>query len=116
MLPLEHVGDSQDRLSEIKTSGVNAGERFRVKKKHLRVSPSLLTHKRNAGGSGAPATGRTDDLSVQTRESLRWEGVMEDPQDEEERLELYRANRRQRYLSHRDALLREVQHASRHKE
>lgn len=110
-LPPEHVGDSQDCLSEIKTSRVNAGERFHVKK-----TPSLLTHKGNTGGSGAPATGRTDDLSVQTRESLRWEGVLEDPQDEEERLELYRANRRQRYLSHREAPLREVQHASRHKE
>lgn len=41
-------------------------------------------------------------------ESLRWEGMLEDPQAEEERLVVYRANRRQRYISHREALLREI--------
>lgn len=54
-----------------------------------------------------------DELSAQTRDSLRWVGVLEDPQAEEERLELYRANRRQRYISHREALLKEIQYALR---
>lgn len=54
-----------------------------------------------------------DELSAQTRESLRWVGVLEDPQAEEKRLELYRANRRQRYISHREALLKEIQYALR---
>lgn len=75
----------------------------------------MLTSK--TGGSGAQAEGNTvDDLCVQTKESLRWEGVLEDTQAEERRLELYRANRRQRYVSHREALLKEVQQASRDKE
>lgn len=55
-------------------------------------------------GGGAPSQGSTDDFSVQPRESLRWEGALEDPQAEERRLELYRANRRQRYISHRERL------------
>lgn len=54
-----------------------------------------------------------DELSAQTRDSLRWVGVLEDPQAEEKRLELYRANRRQRYISHREALLKEIQYALR---
>ncbi|XP_059207931.1 protein LIAT1 [Centropristis striata] len=48
------------------------------------------------------------ELSIQARESLRWEGALEDPQAEEERLELYRANRRQRYIAHRDAPIKET--------
>lgn len=56
-------------------------------------------------GCGAPAQGGVDQLG---RESLRWEGVLDDPQAEEKRLEVYRANRRQRYISHREALLREI--------
>ncbi|XP_024122391.1 protein LIAT1 [Oryzias melastigma] len=47
------------------------------------------------------------------RESLRWEGVLQDPQEEAKRLEQYRADRRQRYIAHREALLKETQQASR---
>lgn len=81
----------------------------RRSKKHLKDSPSPLKNK--ISGSSALAQGNEDELSAQTRESLRWEGVLEDPQAEEKRLELYRANRRQRYISHREALLKEIQHA-----
>ncbi|XP_061755200.1 protein LIAT1 [Nerophis ophidion] len=47
------------------------------------------------------------ELSAQARESLRWEEAVEDPQAEEERLEVYRANRRRRYVAQQ-----EVQQAS----
>lgn len=57
--------------------------------------------------------GYVAELSTQARDSLRWEGALEDPQAEEERMELYRANRRQRYISHREALLKESQCALR---
>ncbi|XP_015229396.1 PREDICTED: protein LIAT1 isoform X2 [Cyprinodon variegatus] len=49
------------------------------------------------------------ELSVQARESLRWEGELQDPQEEAKRLERYRASRRQRYITHREALLKETQ-------
>lgn len=55
-------------------------------------------------------------VGVQARESLRWEGVLQDPQEETKRLETYRANRRQRYITHREALLKEAQHALRQAE
>ncbi|XP_078122570.1 uncharacterized protein LOC144528040 [Sander vitreus] len=74
-------------------------------KKHPKGSPALLTATNKTSGSG--------ELGAQARESLRWEGVLDDPQAEEKRLELYRANRRQRYIAHRDALLKEPQGALR---
>lgn len=46
---------------------------------------------------------------LSAKDSLRWEGVLEDPQAEKKRLELYRANRRQRYIAHREVLLKETQ-------
>jgi len=51
-------------------------------------------------GGGGPAGFRdVAELNTQARESLRWDGVLEDPLAEEERLEAYRARRRQRYLA-----------------
>lgn len=49
--------------------------------------------------------------AVQALDSLRWEGALPDPQEEEKRLERYRAKRRQRYITHREALLKEAQYA-----
>uniref|UniRef100_A0A7M4F1C2 Uncharacterized protein n=1 Tax=Crocodylus porosus TaxID=8502 RepID=A0A7M4F1C2_CROPO len=37
------------------------------------------------------------DLSDQVNDSLRWDGVLEDPAAEEERLRIYKLNRRKRY-------------------
>lgn len=48
-------------------------------------------------------------LSAQARESLRWEGMLDNPQEEEDRQEVYRANRRQRYIAHREMQLRETE-------
>ncbi|KAM9781118.1 neurofilament heavy polypeptide-like [Syngnathus typhle] len=52
-----------------------------------------------------PATPTPTPLEMQERECLRWEGVLQDPQAEEERLEMYRASRRRRYVAQRDAEL-----------
>ncbi|XP_037125827.1 protein LIAT1 [Syngnathus acus] len=52
-----------------------------------------------------PATPTPTPLEMQGRECLRWEGVLQDPQAEEERLEVYRASRRHRYVAQRDAEL-----------
>lgn len=93
---------SPGQLPKIRAASKKDGERLagsgRRSKRHPKDSPALLTNK--TSGSG--------ELDAQARESLRWEGVLEDPQAEEKRLELYRANRRQRYISHRDALLKDT--------
>ncbi|XP_058614458.1 protein LIAT1 isoform X2 [Onychostoma macrolepis] len=43
------------------------------------------------------------------QDSLRWEGALEDPTAEAQRLEVYRANRRKRYLASRQAFLQNIQ-------
>ncbi|KAK6316558.1 protein LIAT1-like [Coregonus clupeaformis] len=58
------------------------------------------------GGAPAPSSeGVSLELSAQATESLRWEGVLEEPLAEERRLAVYRANRRQRYLLHRQEVI-----------
>uniref|UniRef100_A0A8C8VN22 Uncharacterized protein n=1 Tax=Pelusios castaneus TaxID=367368 RepID=A0A8C8VN22_9SAUR len=56
---------------------------------------------RNKLSSSAPTisgpTQKGQDLSHQINESLRWDGILEDPAAEEERLRLYKLNRRKRY-------------------
>lgn len=96
-LPPEHLGDN---TASRRNDGGHFSARAPKGKKHLKGLQLLLALTSKTGGGGAPA----DDVSVQTRESLRWEGALEDPQAEEKRLELYRASRRQRYISHRERL------------
>ncbi|XP_019952968.2 protein LIAT1 isoform X1 [Paralichthys olivaceus] len=101
-------------LPKLTATGKNSGEQFAGSgwrsKKHPKNSPAPLRAANKPSGSGAPAV---SELSTQARESLRWEGGLEDPQAEEKRLELYRANRRQRYITHRDTELKESQDALR---
>lgn len=117
LLPPRRSGPSRGQLPKLTTTSKKDGEQLagsgRRSKKHLKDSPSLLTATNQTCGSGTLAQGNVDELSAQTRDSLRWVGVLEDPQAEEKRLELYRANRRQRYISHREALLKEIQYALR---
>ncbi|KAF7697341.1 protein LIAT1 [Silurus meridionalis] len=44
-------------------------------------------------------------VNRQIQESLRWDGVLDDPVAEAERLEVYKANRRKRYIAFRQTLL-----------
>lgn len=51
-----------------------------------------------------PSTGRLphfteieENLSNQINESLRWDGILDDPEAEKERIRVYKLNRRQRY-------------------
>lgn len=50
-----------------------------------------------AAGSTLGSAGAGEGLCAQLSESLRWDGVLEDPQAERERLQVYRVNRRKRY-------------------
>ena len=53
----------------------------------------------NPPSLASPTTRGVAELGGQARESLRWEGELDDPLAEGERLELYKARRRQRYLA-----------------
>ncbi|KAL6098785.1 uncharacterized protein ACO6RY_17855 [Pungitius sinensis] len=89
------------QLPKLTASSRKSGERPRRSNQHPEDSPAPLQAAHKASGAGQ--------LGAQARESLRWEGVLEDPRAEEKRLELYRADRRRRYVAHRDALLLEAQ-------
>lgn len=54
-----------------------------------------------------PAPDKEDQTEANSRtlESLRWVGVLDDPIAEEERLEVYKANRRKRYMAFKQSVL-----------
>ncbi|MEQ2295211.1 hypothetical protein AMECASPLE_011706 [Ameca splendens] len=83
-------------------------------KERRKDSRSLFAAAPTASDNKVPAY--LSELGVQARESLRWEGVLQDPQEEAKRLERYRANRRQRYITHREAAFKETQQTLREAE
>uniref|UniRef100_A0A3P8TGX9 Uncharacterized protein n=1 Tax=Amphiprion percula TaxID=161767 RepID=A0A3P8TGX9_AMPPE len=103
--PARICEQKQKKKKKRKKTSVSTADSDQRSKKHLKDSQE--------SGSGAPVQGYVTELSVQARESLRWEGALQDPQAEAKRLEQYRANRRQRYIAHREALLKETQDALR---
>lgn len=117
LLPLQSPSQPRGQRPKLGATSKKEGERFagsgRRSKKNPKDPPAPLTGTNKTGSSGATAQGYVSELSTQARESLRWEGVLEDPLAEEKRLELYRANRRLRYITHREALLKETQDALR---
>ncbi|CAI5643206.1 unnamed protein product [Oreochromis niloticus] len=112
LLPPQSTGQSQDQVPKLRASTKTNRERQR--KKHHKDSPATLTENHKSDGSGDTAQGYVKELTVLQHSvpaqtlSLRWEGVLQDPQAEAKRLEQYRANRRQRYIAHREALLKET--------
>ncbi|KAK2828209.1 hypothetical protein Q5P01_019243 [Channa striata] len=100
-------GQDEGQVPKFRPTSKKNGEQLagsgQRSKKHPKDSPSLLSCE-------ALAQGHLAELSA--KESLRWEGALEDPQAEEKRLEMYRANRRQRYIAHREALQKEIQDTS----
>ncbi|KAG7237392.1 hypothetical protein INR49_032437, partial [Caranx melampygus] len=124
LLTPQSPGQPQGQLPGLRPASKKSGERLagsssmrrrrRRRKKQPKDSPARLTATNKTSGCGAPALGyQSEPSTTQARESLRWEGVLEDPQAEEKRLELYRANRRQRYIAQREALLEETRDALR---
>lgn len=57
----------------------------------------------------APVLTEEDKSDLTYQDSLRWDGVLEDPVAEAQRLEVYRANRRKRYLALKQAFLQNNQ-------
>lgn len=108
----------QTQLSKFRATGTKpkdnfsrgagkAKERQKDAKSHLSASHTISNNK---------VPGHLMKAANQDMASLRWEGALPDPQEEEKRLERYRANRRQRYIAHREALLKEAQYAMRQAE
>lgn len=100
--------ESRDQLVRVK-GRVKHGEgvirRTRIPKE---VTGAITSRMEKNTSGAAPSQGGGVEISAQARESLRWEGVLEDPLAEEKRLEVYKANRRQRYLLQRQAQITEA--------
>lgn len=108
--PPQSPAQPRGQLPKLKATRKKDGKRVsnsgcKRKKKHPKDSSGPLKNKSTFSGEAELSPG-------QAEESLRWEGELEDPQAEEMRLELYRANRRKRYIAHRQALLKDKQVAS----
>ncbi|XP_051891686.1 protein LIAT1 isoform X2 [Pristis pectinata] len=50
-----------------------------------------------------------DQLATSVNESLRWDGILDDPVAEEERIKLYKLNRQLRYLAAQNSMRKEIQ-------
>ncbi|XP_068945277.1 protein LIAT1 [Petaurus breviceps papuanus] len=80
-------GSNKDPSSKLESMKEIKGEK--EENKHV-----FYTSSGNAAFSSAEVD---DSLSNKINESLRWEGVLEDPVAEEERIRIYKLNRRKRY-------------------
>ncbi|KAM9452895.1 protein LIAT1 [Salvelinus alpinus] len=70
----------------------NKSQREAMKHEETLTGPDAGTHQ-------APLSWDQAGQNDPARESLRWDGVLEDPVAEAERIEVYKANRRKRYLA-----------------
>uniref|UniRef100_A0A3Q3K8L6 Protein LIAT1 n=1 Tax=Monopterus albus TaxID=43700 RepID=A0A3Q3K8L6_MONAL len=117
LLPLQSLSHLRAKLPKRRATSKKDGKRLvgsgQRNTKHSKDSLALLTATDTTSDHGALAQGSMAELSTQVTESLRWEGMLEDPQAEEKRLGQYRVNRRQRYITHRESLLKETQDAMR---
>ncbi|XP_072496004.1 protein LIAT1 [Notamacropus eugenii] len=82
-------GDGSSKDPSSKLESMKETKREKEENKHLSYSSSG-----NAAFSSAEVE---ESLSTKINESLRWEGVLEDPVAEEERIRIYKLNRRKRY-------------------
>ncbi|KAJ8266742.1 hypothetical protein GJAV_G00134190 [Gymnothorax javanicus] len=120
-----HSDDADKQLSEViaSSSSMQSGpdvERTSVQRAEVMgtaARPCMEARSRDIQEGEGPTVAASPDPhpediahNSQCQESLRWEGVLADPLAEEERMELYRANRRRRYyLSAQQRLLGENQ-------
>ncbi|XP_020323521.1 protein LIAT1 [Oncorhynchus kisutch] len=76
----------------------NKSQREAMKHEETLTRPDTGTHQ-------APLSWDQAGQNDPARESLRWDGVLEDPVAEAERIEVYKANRRKRYLASQQGVM-----------
>ncbi|XP_026875003.2 protein LIAT1 [Electrophorus electricus] len=98
-----------DQWTNSKKSGKPNPDKGSTKEGGARKSHKSKSKPPTVEEAPALATEDQEQLSSHAKESVRWEGVLEDPGAEAERLEIYRANRRKRYMASRQMLLESIQ-------
>ncbi|KAM4544880.1 protein LIAT1 [Odontesthes bonariensis] len=97
LLPLRGPGTRQGPVPKLRAAGKKnraqrSGSDQKSRRQHRDPQTALTP-------SHSETVAHVTEPSIQARESLRWEGVLQDPLEEAKRLEQYRANRRQRYAA-----------------
>ncbi|XP_038670363.1 protein LIAT1 [Scyliorhinus canicula] len=73
-------------------------------------TPTDISNKANGNqGSCSDSVYSVDQLATSINETLRWDGVLEDPVAEEERIKLYKLNRQLRYLAAQKSTSKDIQ-------
>ncbi|XP_063058477.1 protein LIAT1 [Engraulis encrasicolus] len=111
--PLNSGGDTGDRQPDPKGSSSSNTSTQKAKgskgTKRSKKSKSSVSSEDAQAASLGPAAVRDkakeEEVSAEALESLRWVGVLDDPVAEEHRLEVYKANRRKRYIAARQLQL-----------
>ncbi|KAK6473351.1 protein LIAT1-like [Huso huso] len=84
------------KLAKVKLQGRTPAEAARTKskpRKRKEAAAAVLSNPKPASSDNKA------DLTSKRNESLRWEGTLEDPSAEENRIRIYKMNRRKRYLN-----------------
>ncbi|KAK7143840.1 hypothetical protein R3I93_014872 [Phoxinus phoxinus] len=99
---INQTKDSEKLQTEQWTNGEisDAQDKGHAKAKELNSSKSQ-NPKVVSEVASVPTEEDKSDLTHLGQDSLRWEGALEDPIAEAQRLEVYRANRRKRYMASR---------------
>lgn len=102
---------TQQSINTERSSDLNQAKGHR-KDRSARKSRKGKTQQAAVEKTSASGDKDKTEVSSRTQESLRWEGVLDDPVAEAERLEVYKANRRKRYMAFNKTLLENTKVAS----
>uniref|UniRef100_A0A8C9R074 Protein LIAT1 n=1 Tax=Scleropages formosus TaxID=113540 RepID=A0A8C9R074_SCLFO len=106
--PLTSMTKEKEKKKKHKQKGQKKPVREGQKRSYISTpsnSDTGITQKHKEEAAAKPEEtiaclpGGEEDLSTLIQESLRWASVLEDPVAEQRRIEIYKANRRKRYLA-----------------
>ncbi|XP_042735891.1 protein LIAT1 [Lagopus leucura] len=84
-----------EKPAEQSTAAMQGAGKHHRKPRKLKARPAA--HREDFGHGKNSDSAQSKAKGAQFKESLRWDGILEDPAAEEERLQTYRLNRRKRY-------------------
>lgn len=99
-LPLEKLQTEQWTNGEISDAQSKRHAKAKEPQSSKSKNPKVVSEV-----ASVPTEEDKSELTLLGHDSLRWEGALEDPIAEAQRLEVYRANRRKRYMASRQAFL-----------
>lgn len=99
-LPMDQSQKSKTTPETMRKLKNSPGDHTCSQKTRKKANKGSQRHKNVMVSTARPNQPKKTSMS-QSQESLRWVGELADPVEEEERIEIYKANRRKRYLDSR---------------